>query len=62
MITLRRAADRGRFDFGWLDIRHTLSFGDYYDPKHMEHKAFPEPERRGALRLIASAHARIYDE
>jgi hypothetical protein len=39
MITLRRAADRGRFDFGWLDTRHTLSFGDYYDPKHMEQKA-----------------------
>ncbi|PYQ49945.1 MAG: quercetin 2,3-dioxygenase [Acidobacteria bacterium] len=35
MITLRRAAERGRFDFGWLDTRHTFSFGEYYDPEHM---------------------------
>jgi redox-sensitive bicupin YhaK (pirin superfamily) len=35
MITVRRAQDRGRFDFGWLDTRHTFSFGDYYDPRHM---------------------------
>jgi len=35
MITLRRADERGRFDFGWLDTRHTFSFGDYYDPDHM---------------------------
>lgn len=35
MITLRRAEDRGRFDFGWLDTRHTFSFGDYVDPDHM---------------------------
>jgi hypothetical protein len=34
MITLRRAAERGRTDWGWLDSRHTFSFGDYYDPKH----------------------------
>lgn len=35
MITLRKAADRGRFDFGWLDTRHTFSFGEYMDPAHM---------------------------
>ncbi len=35
MITLRRAEDRGQFDFGWLDTRHTFSFGDYVDPEHM---------------------------
>jgi redox-sensitive bicupin YhaK (pirin superfamily) len=35
MINVRRAADRGSANFGWLDSRHTFSFGDYYDPKHM---------------------------
>ena len=35
MLTLRRAEDRGHFDFGWLDTRHTFSFGDYQDPEHM---------------------------
>jgi redox-sensitive bicupin YhaK (pirin superfamily) len=35
MITLRRADDRGRTDFGWLDSRHSFSFGEYYDPAHM---------------------------
>lgn len=34
MLTLRRAEDRGAFDFGWLDTRHTFSFGDYFDPAH----------------------------
>jgi redox-sensitive bicupin YhaK (pirin superfamily) len=35
MIALRPAAERGRAEFGWLDSRHTFSFGDYYDPRHM---------------------------
>ncbi len=35
MISLRRAAERGHFDFGWLDTYHTFSFGDYYDPRFM---------------------------
>jgi len=39
MITVRRESDRGRFDFGWLDTRHTFSFGDYYDPDHMGFRA-----------------------
>ena len=34
-ITVRKAADRGRVDFGWLDSRHTFSFGHYYDLAHM---------------------------
>lgn len=36
MITPRRSDDRGRFDFGWLDTRHTFSFGRYFDPDHVE--------------------------
>jgi quercetin 2,3-dioxygenase len=32
MIRVRKAKDRGHFNFGWLDTYHTFSFGDYYDP------------------------------
>jgi redox-sensitive bicupin YhaK (pirin superfamily) len=39
MLTLRKSGDRGRFDFGWLDTRHTFSFGDYHDPRHMGFRA-----------------------
>lgn len=35
MITLRPAQARGVADFGWLDSRHTFSFGEYYDPNFM---------------------------
>jgi redox-sensitive bicupin YhaK (pirin superfamily) len=35
VLTIRRAGDRGRANFGWLDSRHTFSFGHYHDPKHM---------------------------
>jgi hypothetical protein len=35
MITIRPAAARGHFDFGWLDTHHTFSFGEYHDPQHM---------------------------
>lgn len=34
-ITVRRAADRGHFQHGWLDTWHTFSFGDYRDPRYM---------------------------
>jgi redox-sensitive bicupin YhaK (pirin superfamily) len=39
MLTIRKAEDRGHFDFGWLDTRHTFSFGEYHDPRHMGFRA-----------------------
>lgn len=35
MIVVRRAEERGAEKVGWLDSRHTFSFGQYYDPRHM---------------------------
>ena len=35
MIKVRKSEDRGAVNLGWLDSRHSFSFGHYYDPKHM---------------------------
>jgi len=35
MQSIRRSDDRGAAQFGWLDSRHTFSFGHYHDPKFM---------------------------
>ncbi len=43
MLAIRRAGERGTARFGWLDSRHTFSFGHYHDPQFMGH---------GPLRVI----------
>ncbi len=39
MITRRPADDRGQLDHGWLDARHSFSFGHYVEPEHMGFRA-----------------------
>ena len=35
MLQIRKSEERGVANFGWLDSRHSFSFGHYYDPNHV---------------------------
>ncbi len=36
-IDIRRASDRYPTDFGWLDSKHSFSFGNHFDPTNVGH-------------------------
>lgn len=34
-IMVRRSSERGRTNWGWLESKHTFSFGEYFDPTNL---------------------------
>ena len=51
MMQIRSNEARGKASSGWLDSRHTFSFGHYFDPQHMR---IPD-QRDRSFRLIVTA-------
>jgi len=35
MIKIRKSSERGHVNHGWLEAKHSFSFGDYHDADHM---------------------------
>ncbi|HEY8608229.1 MAG TPA: pirin family protein [Noviherbaspirillum sp.] len=35
MLEVRKSTERGAANLGWLDSRHSFSFGEYHDPRHV---------------------------
>lgn len=38
-VITRRSKDRFHSDLGWLNSRHSFSFGEHYDPEHMGYRS-----------------------
>lgn len=38
-IVRRPASERGHVNIGWLESRHSFSFGHYHDPEHMGYRS-----------------------
>jgi redox-sensitive bicupin YhaK (pirin superfamily) len=39
MIQVRKSFERGHYDHGWLDTRHTFSFDAYYNPDFIQFRS-----------------------
>ena len=58
MLQIRKSEERGIANFGWLDSRHSFSFGHYYDANHVgfgpllvinEDKVTPAQDRKSVV-------------